>query len=206
MYSAFQPPPLKIVSRIKQCRGHWAHYVSASKAHIWPPPPPPPAPTLPQRYYSPFVCGGTSIIGSNFSLSLFLGLGFPLSDWTNLLPLSWPDYYILENNSQLKAALKYKRVQLTDFRNVPMEHFGEEQWVSPLLDSVTNEGINAFKKKKKVTHRVFFLADLPLKISYPPDFSDSRHYGLLLLMYVPPHHPCDHFNKIYFSSHSHTSA
>lgn len=30
------------------------------------------------------------------------------------------------------------------------------------------------------------LADLPLKISYPPDFSDSRHYGLLLLVYVPP--------------------
>eukprot|EP00064_Thunnus_orientalis_P003778 superscaffoldBa00000322_g3789 len=57
------------------------------------------------------------------------------------------NYYILENNSLLKAALKYKRIQLTDFRTVQMEHF-----------------------------------DLPLKISYPPDFSDSRHYGLLLLV------------------------
>ncbi|KAM7407888.1 hypothetical protein PAMA_003581 [Pampus argenteus] len=57
------------------------------------------------------------------------------------------DYYILENNSLLKAALKYKRIQLTDYRTVPMEHF-----------------------------------DLPLKISYPPDFSDSRHYGLLVLV------------------------
>uniref|UniRef100_A0AAX7T1U9 Dipeptidyl peptidase like 10 n=1 Tax=Astatotilapia calliptera TaxID=8154 RepID=A0AAX7T1U9_ASTCA len=34
------------------------------------------------------------------------------------------NYYILENNSLLKAALKYKRIQLTDFRTVPMEHFG----------------------------------------------------------------------------------
>ncbi|XP_054871268.1 inactive dipeptidyl peptidase 10 isoform X1 [Amphiprion ocellaris] len=57
------------------------------------------------------------------------------------------NYYILENNSLLKAALKFKRIQLTDFRTVAMEHF-----------------------------------DLPLKISYPPDFSDSRHYGLLLLV------------------------
>ncbi|KAG7502666.1 inactive dipeptidyl peptidase 10 isoform X1 [Solea senegalensis] len=57
------------------------------------------------------------------------------------------NYYILENNSHLKTALKYKRIQLTDFRVVQMEHF-----------------------------------DLPLKISYPPDFSDARHYGLLLLV------------------------
>lgn len=34
------------------------------------------------------------------------------------------DYYILENNSLLKAALKTKRIQLTDFRTVPTEHFG----------------------------------------------------------------------------------
>uniref|UniRef100_A0A3Q3LKL2 Dipeptidyl peptidase like 10 n=1 Tax=Mastacembelus armatus TaxID=205130 RepID=A0A3Q3LKL2_9TELE len=61
------------------------------------------------------------------------------------------DYYILENNSLLKAALKYKRIQLTDFRTVPVEHF-----------------------------------DLPLKISYPPDFSDSRHYGLLLMVDSAP--------------------
>ncbi|XP_030194547.1 inactive dipeptidyl peptidase 10 isoform X2 [Gadus morhua] len=57
------------------------------------------------------------------------------------------NYYILENNSQLKAALKSKRILLTDFRTVQIEHF-----------------------------------DLPLKISYPPDFSESRHYGLLLLI------------------------
>lgn len=37
------------------------------------------------------------------------------------------DYYVLENNSLLKAALKYKRIQLTDFRTVPTEHFGEKR-------------------------------------------------------------------------------
>ncbi|KAM8857924.1 inactive dipeptidyl peptidase 10 isoform 2-T2 [Synchiropus picturatus] len=61
------------------------------------------------------------------------------------------NYFILENNSLLKAALKYKRIQLTDFRTVPMEHF-----------------------------------DLPLQISYPPDFSESRHYGLLLVIDSAP--------------------
>uniref|UniRef100_A0A8C7QTU8 Dipeptidyl peptidase like 10 n=1 Tax=Oncorhynchus mykiss TaxID=8022 RepID=A0A8C7QTU8_ONCMY len=57
------------------------------------------------------------------------------------------NYYILENNSLLKAALKIKRIQMTDFRTIQIEHF-----------------------------------DLPLKISYPPDFSESRHYGLLLVV------------------------
>ncbi|KAM9447996.1 inactive dipeptidyl peptidase 10-like isoform 1-T1 [Salvelinus alpinus] len=57
------------------------------------------------------------------------------------------NYYILENNSLLKAALKIKRIQMTDFRTIQMEHF-----------------------------------DLPLKISYPPDFSESRQYGLLLVV------------------------
>ncbi|XP_059198256.1 inactive dipeptidyl peptidase 10-like isoform X3 [Centropristis striata] len=33
------------------------------------------------------------------------------------------NYYILENNSLLKSALKYKRIQRTDFRTVEMEHF-----------------------------------------------------------------------------------
>uniref|UniRef100_A0A8K9WRU5 Dipeptidyl peptidase like 10 n=1 Tax=Oncorhynchus mykiss TaxID=8022 RepID=A0A8K9WRU5_ONCMY len=61
------------------------------------------------------------------------------------------NYYILENNSLLKAALKIKRIQMTDFRTIQIEHF-----------------------------------DLPLKISYPPDFSESRHYGLLLVVYVFP--------------------
>jgi len=43
-------------------------------------------------------------------------------------PLLVPiDYYILENNSQLKAALKFKRILLTDFPTLQMEHFGEHQ-------------------------------------------------------------------------------
>lgn len=54
---------------------------------------------------------------------------------------------VLENNSLLKATLKYKRVQLTEYTTVQIEHF-----------------------------------DLPLKISYPPDFSESRHYGLLFIV------------------------
>ncbi|XP_049584130.1 inactive dipeptidyl peptidase 10 isoform X1 [Syngnathus scovelli] len=61
--------------------------------------------------------------------------------------LNSSNYYILESNSMLKAALNYKRIQLTDFRTVSIGHF-----------------------------------DLPLKISYPPDFSESRHYGLLLVV------------------------
>ncbi|XP_072301344.1 inactive dipeptidyl peptidase 10-like isoform X2 [Eucyclogobius newberryi] len=61
--------------------------------------------------------------------------------------LDTSNYYILENNSVLKATLKYKRIQLTEFRTVPIEHF-----------------------------------DLPLKILYPPDFSESRHYGLLFVI------------------------
>uniref|UniRef100_A0A3Q3H019 Dipeptidyl peptidase like 10 n=1 Tax=Labrus bergylta TaxID=56723 RepID=A0A3Q3H019_9LABR len=32
----------------------------------------------------------------------------------------------------------------------------------------------------------FYLTDLPLKISYPPDFSESRHYGLLLVLDSAP--------------------
>lgn len=55
--------------------------------------------------------------------------------WQSFCPLSSPerilsifiDYYILENNSLLKAALKYKRIQITDFRTVPTEHFGEKK-------------------------------------------------------------------------------
>uniref|UniRef100_A0AAQ5XZI4 Dipeptidyl peptidase like 10 n=1 Tax=Amphiprion ocellaris TaxID=80972 RepID=A0AAQ5XZI4_AMPOC len=34
----------------------------------------------------------------------------------------------------------------------------------------------------KDTFILLLFTDLPLKISYPPDFSDSRHYGLLLLV------------------------
>ncbi|XP_061782346.1 inactive dipeptidyl peptidase 10-like isoform X2 [Nerophis lumbriciformis] len=61
--------------------------------------------------------------------------------------LNTSNYYVLENNFLLRAALNYKRIQLTDFRTIPIQHF-----------------------------------DLPLKISYPPDFSESRHYGLLLII------------------------
>lgn len=43
------------------------------------------------------------------------------------------------------------------------------------------------KLMQQFSFEIFFaclLSDLPLQISYPPDFSDSRHYGLLLLVYV----------------------
>lgn len=35
------------------------------------------------------------------------------------------DYIILENNSLLRATLKYKRIQRTHFEMVPVESFGE---------------------------------------------------------------------------------
>uniref|UniRef100_A0A672J137 Dipeptidyl peptidase like 10 n=1 Tax=Salarias fasciatus TaxID=181472 RepID=A0A672J137_SALFA len=38
----------------------------------------------------------------------------------------------------------------------------------------------------RLTFFHFPLADLPLKISYPPDFSESRHYGLLLVIDSAP--------------------
>ncbi|KAJ0005991.1 hypothetical protein NQD34_015885 [Periophthalmus magnuspinnatus] len=70
---------------------------------------------------------------------------------TRVLFITLSYYYILENNSVLKAALRYKRIQLSEFRTVPIEHF-----------------------------------DLPLKILYPTDFSDSRHYGLLFIIDSAP--------------------
>uniref|UniRef100_A0A8C7ZUI7 Dipeptidyl peptidase like 10 n=1 Tax=Oryzias sinensis TaxID=183150 RepID=A0A8C7ZUI7_9TELE len=76
-------------------------------------------------------CRGRTSMNFSFFLTLF----------------SPSDYIILENNSLLRATLKYKRIQLTDFGVVPVESF-----------------------------------DLPLKISFPPDFSESRHYGLLLVV------------------------
>ncbi|TSK92869.1 Inactive dipeptidyl peptidase 10 [Bagarius yarrelli] len=57
------------------------------------------------------------------------------------------DYFALENNSLLKAAVRYKRIQITEYKTLQTDRF-----------------------------------DLPLKISFPPDFSDSRHYGLLLMI------------------------
>lgn len=79
-----------------------SHYISGSKDKA-------------SCYYGSFVCSDTLIIGSNF---------WTLSSFTHI-PFIFTDYYILENNSLLKMALKFKRVQLTDFRTVQMEHFGE---------------------------------------------------------------------------------
>uniref|UniRef100_A0A4W5P875 Dipeptidyl peptidase like 10 n=1 Tax=Hucho hucho TaxID=62062 RepID=A0A4W5P875_9TELE len=43
--------------------------------------------------------------------------------------------------------------------------------------------LNAFLYYSKIFANGYFLcSDLPLKISYPPDFSESRHYGLLLIV------------------------
>lgn len=57
---------------------------------------------------------------------MIIGSFCPLSSPESILFI-FIDYYILENNSPLKAALKYKRIQLTDFRTVPTEHFGEKK-------------------------------------------------------------------------------
>ncbi|XP_037395183.1 inactive dipeptidyl peptidase 10-like isoform X2 [Pygocentrus nattereri] len=61
--------------------------------------------------------------------------------------LNTANYFILENNSLLKAALRYKRIQLTEYKSLQIDRF-----------------------------------ELPLKIALPPDFSDSRQYGLLLMI------------------------
>ena len=115
--------------------------------------------------------------------SLDEGLSLPL-----LVPI---DYYILENNSQLKAALKSKRILLTDFRTVQIEHFGKNQLslFCVLSDIELEKSLEKDIILKEILliiclFSMFFTPDLPLKISYPPDFSESRHYGLLLLMYV----------------------
>ncbi|XP_056611187.1 inactive dipeptidyl peptidase 10-like isoform X1 [Triplophysa dalaica] len=65
--------------------------------------------------------------------------------------LNTANYYILENNAVLKAALRYKRIQMTEYKSIQTDHF-----------------------------------ELPLKIAYPPDFSDSRTYALLLLIDSAP--------------------
>uniref|UniRef100_A0A671W3E2 Dipeptidyl peptidase like 10 n=1 Tax=Sparus aurata TaxID=8175 RepID=A0A671W3E2_SPAAU len=49
------------------------------------------------------------------------------------IPVMLADYYILENNFLLNEALKYKRIQQTDFRTVSMEHFGEKKESVSLL-------------------------------------------------------------------------
>lgn len=88
-------------------------------------------------YYGSSVCGGASIIGSNF---------WPLSS-SEHIPLVLTDYYILDNNSLLKAALKYKRIQLTDFRTVSMEHFGENERIAFRTFAVNHKYIGNFYNK-----------------------------------------------------------
>lgn len=36
-----------------------------------------------------------------------------------------PDYFILENNSLLKAALRYKRIQITEYKTLQTDRFGK---------------------------------------------------------------------------------
>lgn len=109
---------------------------------------PPPLPPLPNRSVITvhlYAAALRLLAAISPLLSPFLGL-FPRLSKSP--PPVLADYYILENNSQLKAALKYKRIQLTDFRNVPMEHFGESGGGGGgfrlLLNRVANEGMDAF--------------------------------------------------------------
>uniref|UniRef100_A0A672LEA8 Inactive dipeptidyl peptidase 10-like n=1 Tax=Sinocyclocheilus grahami TaxID=75366 RepID=A0A672LEA8_SINGR len=46
---------------------------------------------------------------------------------TNYYLLPHDNYYILENNSVLKAALRYKRIQLLEYRSIQTDHFGNVQ-------------------------------------------------------------------------------
>uniref|UniRef100_A0A673HID4 Inactive dipeptidyl peptidase 10-like n=1 Tax=Sinocyclocheilus rhinocerous TaxID=307959 RepID=A0A673HID4_9TELE len=43
---------------------------------------------------------------------------------TNYYLLAHDNYYILENNSVLKTALRYKRIQLLEYRSIQTDHFG----------------------------------------------------------------------------------
>ncbi|XP_048835537.1 inactive dipeptidyl peptidase 10-like isoform X1 [Brienomyrus brachyistius] len=61
--------------------------------------------------------------------------------------LNTNDYFALEENTVLKAALRSKKIQQTQLRLFHVEHF-----------------------------------ELPLRISFPPDFSESNQYGLLLVV------------------------
>uniref|UniRef100_A0A4W5NIV3 Dipeptidyl peptidase like 10 n=1 Tax=Hucho hucho TaxID=62062 RepID=A0A4W5NIV3_9TELE len=49
------------------------------------------------------------------------------------------------------------------------------------LNANTDIGFS-FYYSKVIANGCFLCSDLPLKISYPPDFSESRHYGLLLVV------------------------
>lgn len=72
-------------------------------------------------------------MGHLYAATLGLLSNFSILSSFKHIPLIFSDYYILENNSLLKAALKYKRIQLTDFRTVQMEHFGENKVLFSIL-------------------------------------------------------------------------
>ncbi|KAK6482992.1 inactive dipeptidyl peptidase 10-like isoform X1 [Huso huso] len=61
------------------------------------------------------------------------------------------NYYMLENNTLLKEAMREKRIQQSEFRVVSTKDF-----------------------------------ELPLKLSYPVNFSESQRYGLLFLVDAAP--------------------
>lgn len=124
MYSAFQT--LQIVRGLKQCQERSASLRSY-----------PASVQLPsQLIISPAPKAYPRVITVHLyaaTLRLLAAIFWPLSSSEQIPPPVLTDYYILENNSLLKAALKYKRIQLTDFRNVPMEHFGEKKGRSSIL-------------------------------------------------------------------------
>ncbi|XP_051998498.1 inactive dipeptidyl peptidase 10-like [Xyrauchen texanus] len=92
-------------------------------------------------------CTFFSAVFSSSSKHVLLHCKGPGAPTVIIHTLNTANYYILENNSLLKAALRYKRIQLTEFRSIQTDHF-----------------------------------ELPLKIIYPPDFSEARQYALLLMI------------------------
>ncbi|XP_051564354.1 inactive dipeptidyl peptidase 10-like isoform X1 [Myxocyprinus asiaticus] len=92
-------------------------------------------------------CTFFSAVFSSSSKHVLLHCKGPGAPTVIIHTLNTANYYILENNSLLRAALRYKRIQLTEFRSIQTDHF-----------------------------------ELPLKITYPPDFSEARHYALLLMI------------------------
>lgn len=111
----------------------------------------------------------------------------------------------------LKAALRYKRIQVTEYRSIQTDHFGKLQShcfyiillyhirpnqlflnnnvclfgriyildirFSCLVQLNTKQLSNVLSVKPSA-----ILSELPLKIAYPPNFSESRTYALLLMM------------------------
>lgn len=120
-------------------------------------------------YNGSFVCGGTSIIGSNF-----LGLFHPLNTFPSSLQITtslrttfcWTRPWSTKGSNRLTSEL-FRWSILVRRKNLSLCcHCGSRM----------NCCYNIFY--------IFYPTDLPLKITYPLDFSDSRHYGLLLVMYV----------------------